>query len=78
AEETGACACTTRRLCYIDMIDQTTLGHGFINEEFSQIPRIGWQIDPLGHSAFQAYPLSYLSSLVVAAMNLLVTVIPKF
>jgi alpha-mannosidase len=42
---------------YIDMIDQTTLGHRFIKEEFGQIPRIGWQIDPFGHSAVQAYLL---------------------
>jgi alpha-mannosidase len=33
---------------YIDMIDQTTLGHRFIKEEFNVTPRIGWQIDPFG------------------------------
>lgn len=43
---------------YVDMIDQTTLGHRFIKEEFGQTPRIGWQIDPFGHSAVQAYLLS--------------------
>ncbi|MED6211149.1 hypothetical protein PIB30_070832 [Stylosanthes scabra] len=43
---------------YIDMIDQTTLGHHFIKEEFGKTPRIGWQIDPFGHSAVQAYLLS--------------------
>lgn len=42
---------------YIDMIDQTTLGHQFIKQEFNQTPRIGWQIDPFGHSAVQAYLL---------------------
>lgn len=42
---------------YIDMIDQTTLGHRYIKEEFGLIPRIGWQIDPFGHSAVQAYLL---------------------
>eukprot|EP00268_Persea_americana_P056668 TRINITY_DN6711_c0_g2_i1.p1 TRINITY_DN6711_c0_g2~~TRINITY_DN6711_c0_g2_i1.p1 ORF type:complete len:1015 (-),score=152.71 TRINITY_DN6711_c0_g2_i1:139-3183(-) len=42
---------------YIDMIDQTTLGHRFIKQEFGQTPRIGWQIDPFGHSAIQAYLL---------------------
>lgn len=43
---------------YIDMIDQTTLGHRFIKEQFGKCPRIGWQIDPFGHSAAQAYLLS--------------------
>ncbi|XP_050134439.1 probable alpha-mannosidase At5g13980 isoform X2 [Malus sylvestris] len=42
---------------YIDMIDQTTLGHRFIKKEFDMTPRIGWQIDPFGHSAVQAYLL---------------------
>lgn len=42
---------------YIDMIDQTTLGHRFIKQEFGITPRIGWQIDPFGHSAVQAYLL---------------------
>ncbi|KAK6928597.1 Glycoside hydrolase family 38, N-terminal domain [Dillenia turbinata] len=42
---------------YIDMIDQTTLGHRFIKQEFGVNPRIGWQIDPFGHSAVQAYLL---------------------
>lgn len=45
---------------YIDMIDQTTLGHQFIKEEFGITPRIGWQIDPFGHSAVQAYLLGAL------------------
>jgi alpha-mannosidase len=45
---------------YIDMIDQTTLGHKFIVEQFgtSAVPTIGWQIDPFGHSATQAALLS--------------------
>ncbi|KAJ8752293.1 hypothetical protein K2173_003929 [Erythroxylum novogranatense] len=42
---------------YIDMIDQTTLGHRFIKKDFGVTPRIGWQIDPFGHSAVQAYLL---------------------
>ncbi|MFS7971359.1 putative alpha-mannosidase [Helianthus anomalus] len=42
---------------YIDMIDQTTYGHNFIKEQFNVTPRIGWQIDPFGHSAVQAYLL---------------------
>ena len=41
---------------YIDMIDQTTLGHLFILEQFGEAanPRVGWQIDPFGHSATHA------------------------
>ncbi|XP_074275159.1 alpha-mannosidase At3g26720-like isoform X3 [Silene latifolia] len=42
---------------YIDLIDQTTLGHRFIKDEFDQMPRVGWQIDPFGHSAVQGYLL---------------------
>ncbi|GAB4847549.1 hypothetical protein Ancab_026609 [Ancistrocladus abbreviatus] len=42
---------------YIDMIDQTTLGHHFIKEQFNKTPRAGWQIDPFGHSAVHAYLL---------------------
>ncbi|KAH0465233.1 hypothetical protein IEQ34_005336 [Dendrobium chrysotoxum] len=42
---------------YIDMIDQTTLGHLMIKKQFNHIPRIGWQIDPFGHSAVQGYLL---------------------
>ncbi|QCD97235.1 alpha-mannosidase [Vigna unguiculata] len=42
---------------YIDLIDQTTRGHQFIKEEFGKVPRVGWQIDPFGHSAVQAYLL---------------------
>ncbi|PUZ39720.1 hypothetical protein GQ55_9G358700 [Panicum hallii var. hallii] len=42
---------------YIDMIDQTTLGHRMIKKQFNTTPRAGWQIDPFGHSAVQAYLL---------------------
>ncbi|RAL41460.1 hypothetical protein DM860_010254 [Cuscuta australis] len=42
---------------YIDMVDQTTLGHRYIKQQFNVTPRIGWQIDPFGHSAVQAYLL---------------------
>jgi hypothetical protein len=39
---------------YMGMIDQTTLGHSFLKREFGVIPKVGWQLDPFGHSASQA------------------------
>ena len=32
------------------MIDNMKIGHDFILNEFGIKPRIGWQIDPFGHS----------------------------
>ena len=31
-----------------------TLGHRFLREEFAFAPRVGWQIDPFGHSSTNA------------------------
>ncbi|EPS72042.1 alpha-mannosidase, partial [Genlisea aurea] len=53
----GICMHDEATTHYIDMIDQTTLGHRFLKDEFGVTPRIGWQIDPFGHSAVQAYLL---------------------
>jgi len=39
-------ACPT----YEDMIDNMMVGHNFILQEFGIKPRIGWSIDPFGHS----------------------------
>jgi lysosomal alpha-mannosidase len=39
---------------YQAIIDQMTLGHLFLKKEFGFVPRIGWHIDPFGHSATQA------------------------
>mmetsp|Transcript_26067 Transcript_26067/g.85678 ORF Transcript_26067/g.85678 Transcript_26067/m.85678 type:complete len:990 (+) Transcript_26067:4-2973(+) len=39
---------------FVDMVDQTTLGHRFLNETFNIRPAVTWQIDPFGHSATQA------------------------
>jgi alpha-mannosidase len=45
---------------YAAMIDQTTLGHQFLAKEFDgYCPRVGWQIDPFGHSSTQASLLSW-------------------
>ena len=39
-------ACPT----YEDMINNMMIGHDFILSEFGVKPRIGWQVDPFGHS----------------------------
>ena len=39
-------ACPT----YEDMINNMMIGHDFILNEFGVKPRIGWQVDPFGHS----------------------------
>ena len=39
---------------YVAMIDQMTVGHQFLNRTFGLSPRIGWQVDPFGHSSTQA------------------------
>jgi alpha-mannosidase len=44
------------------MVDQTTLGHRFLLDEFGPVggvPRVAWQLDPFGHSATQAALLSF-------------------
>jgi alpha-mannosidase len=48
----------------VDMIDNTCLGHRYINNEFGQsaLPSVTWSIDPFGHSSTQASLLSSPSS----------------
>ena len=43
-------ACPT----YEDMINNHLVGHQWIINEFGVAPRIGWQIDPFGHSSTHA------------------------
>jgi len=43
-------ACPT----YEDMINNMMIGHDFVEKEFGVKPRIGWQIDPFGHSSTNA------------------------
>ena len=41
--------------CYFeDIIDQLTFGHKFLKEVFNYTVKIGWQLDPFGHSSTQA------------------------
>lgn len=35
---------------YEDMINNMLIGHKFIKEELGVTPRIGWHVDPFGHS----------------------------
>ncbi len=43
---------------YLGMLDQTTVGHRLLKEMFDYPVRVGWQIDPFGHSSTQASLLS--------------------
>ena len=43
-------ACTT----YDDMIDNMMKGQTFLKKEFDYVPKVGWQIDPFGHSSTNA------------------------
>ena len=47
-------ACPT----FADMIDNTALGHRELMSAFGVAPRTTWQIDPFGHSTFQASVMS--------------------
>ena len=39
---------------YEDQINNMMFGHDFLLKEFGITPRIGWQIDPFGHSTANA------------------------
>jgi hypothetical protein len=48
---------------YMGMVDQTTTGHAFLWKQLGVVPKIGWQLDPFGHSATQASLLTSLAGL---------------
>ena len=35
---------------YEDMLNTMMIGHAFVAKEFGVKPRVGWHIDPFGHS----------------------------
>ena len=39
---------------YEDMINNMLIGHEFLQKEFNVKPKIGWSIDPFGHSSANA------------------------
>ena len=39
---------------YDDMINNMKLGHDFILREIGVTPRVGWHVDPFGHSTTNA------------------------
>jgi hypothetical protein len=47
---------------YDAMVNQMTQGHRFIASTFgpNHLPRVGWQIDPFGSSAFTPYLFSLM------------------
>ena len=56
---------------YSDIIRNFEMGHSWLNEEFGIKPKIGWQLDPFGHSAAQAELLAELGmeTMVFARIN---------
>jgi len=50
----GYCMNDEAAVYYEDSIDQMTLGHQFLLENFNVTPDIGWHIDPFGHASAQA------------------------
>ena len=47
---------------YNGIIDQMSLGLRFLSNTFGIRPVVGWQIDPFGHSSFQATAFSLVSN----------------
>eukprot|EP00123_Amoebidium_parasiticum_P016348 comp23400_c0_seq1/m.38816 comp23400_c0_seq1/g.38816 ORF comp23400_c0_seq1/g.38816 comp23400_c0_seq1/m.38816 type:complete len:1049 (-) comp23400_c0_seq1:168-3314(-) len=56
----GWCMNDEASVHYLSTIDQMTLGHHFLDKVFGVTPRIGWQIDPFGHSTTHAALLAMM------------------
>ena len=56
---------------YSDILRNFEAGHAFMMDEFGVKPRIGWQLDPFGHSAAHADLLAELGmdTVVFARVN---------
>jgi alpha-mannosidase len=50
----GWCMADEAATTLSDQLDMTARGHAFLQETFNIQPRLGWQIDPFGHSMEQA------------------------
>ena len=50
----GWCMHDEAAASYGDMLDQTALGHAWLRDNLNASARVGWQLDPFGHSALQA------------------------
>ena len=50
----GWCMADEATTTLSDQLDMTARGHAFLMETFGYAPRLGWQIDPFGHSMEQA------------------------
>lgn len=61
-------ACPT----YEDFIANMMAGHQFILKEFGIQPRVGWQLDPFGHSSTNArlYAEMGLDALIFARLSI--------